>query len=150
MTTLSAVDHDVVVVGAGLPGLALTLALRGSYATLQGLDVYQLKTYGLELFLGKGFGPLTPYGGIGRMRSDATGTIPATSQTPEIIPKDQSDLTRYTVGLRISLGIPKLVVEATQGQQLHALDETARAVVLPAVAPFRVGRELHRGAPPLP
>jgi ubiquinone biosynthesis UbiH/UbiF/VisC/COQ6 family hydroxylase len=30
MTTPSAVDHDIVVVGAGLPGLALTLALRGS------------------------------------------------------------------------------------------------------------------------
>jgi hypothetical protein len=106
---------DIPIVNGGL--VSPTLALRGSYSTLQGLDVYELNTYGLELFLGKGFGPLTPYGGVGRMRSDARGTIPATSQTAEIVLEDQSDLTRYTLGVRISLGIPKLVVEATQAEE---------------------------------
>lgn len=89
-----------------------TLALRGTYATLRGVSVYELDTYGLEVFLGKGFGPLTPYGAVGRMRSEARAVI-----FPEVSLTDTSDIDRYTVGLRISLAIPKIVVEATQAEE---------------------------------
>src|SRR5437763_8706901 len=41
------------------------LALRGSYSTLSGIDVFKMKTYGLEAFLSKGFGPVMPYGALG-------------------------------------------------------------------------------------
>jgi len=106
---------DMPVMGGGF--LVPTLAVRGTYSQLRGLDVYQQKTYGVEVFLGKGFGPVTPYAAYGRMRSDATGTIPATAATPEIVLTDESDINRITVGARLSLGIPKLVVEATQAEE---------------------------------
>jgi hypothetical protein len=88
------------------------LAVRGSYATVTGVDVLKLKTYGLELFLSKGFGPLMPYGAIGRMRTDSRGTV-----TPTITLTERSDINRYTVGLRLSFLVPKFVVEATQAAQ---------------------------------
>ena len=93
--------------------LSPELALRASYATLSGVDVFKLKTYGLELFLSKGFGPVMPYGAIGKMRTDSRGTIPG---TPEVTLTDRGDFNRYTLGVRFSLLIPKLVVEATQAQ----------------------------------
>lgn len=92
------------------------LAFRASYSTLTGVDVFREKTYGGELFLSKGFGPVTPYAAVGRMRTNARGTIVATSRTPEISLKDVSNLNRYTVGVRVSLFIPKIVVEATQAE----------------------------------
>lgn len=106
---------DIPVMGGGF--LVPTIAVRGTYSQLRGIDVYQQKTYGVEAFIGKGFGPITPYAAYGRMRSDATGTIPATSATPEIVLTDESDIDRITVGARLSLGIPKLVVEATQAEE---------------------------------
>jgi hypothetical protein len=106
---------DVPIINGGL--IKPTLALRGTYSVLQGVENYDHKTYGAELFLSKGFGPVTPYAGYGRMRSDARGTIPATSVTPAITLLDESDITRITVGVRISLLLPKLVVEATQAEE---------------------------------
>jgi len=88
------------------------LAVRGSYATITGVDVLKLKTYGVELFLSKGFGPLMPYGAIGRMRTDSRGTV-----TPTLTLRDQANINRYTVGLRLSFFVPKFVVEATQAEQ---------------------------------
>jgi hypothetical protein len=103
-------------------GTAVTpeLAIRGSYATVSGVDVLALKSYGLEAFLSKGFGPVMPYGAIGSMRSDSRGTIHLTGGTvpiPDVILTDKATLTRYTVGVRFSLLVPKLVVEATQAER---------------------------------
>jgi len=94
------------------------IAVRGSYATLTGVDVYKLKTYGAEAFISKGFGPLTPYGAIGRQRIDARGDITATFPTFAPIPplRDKSEFNRLTLGLRVSLIVPKLSVEVTQGE----------------------------------
>lgn len=99
-----------------LRGGALTpeLALRLSYSTLTGIDVFREKTYGAEIFLSKGFGPVTPYAAVGRMRVNAQGDVPATSLTTAFTLTDKSSLNRYTVGVRLSLFVPKLVVEATQ------------------------------------
>ena len=105
---------DVPIINGGI--VRPTLALRGSYATLSGVDVFHEKVYGLEAFLSKGFGPLTPYVAIGRMRTDATGTIPATTIHPAISLADRGNLMRYTAGLRVSLFLPKLVVEVTQAE----------------------------------
>ncbi len=88
------------------------LAVRGSYATVTGVDVLKLKTYGLELFLSKGFGPVMPYGAIGRMRTDSRGTV-----TPSLTLAERSNINRYTVGLRLSFVVPRFVVEATQAEQ---------------------------------
>jgi hypothetical protein len=92
------------------------LALRLSYSTLTGVDVFHEKTYGAEVFLSKGFGPVTPYAAVGRMRTSATGDVPAAARRPAIRFSDTSNLLRYTAGVRLSLLIPKLVVEATQAE----------------------------------
>ena len=90
------------------------LALRASYATITGVDVYKQKVYGVEAFLSKGFGPVMPYVAVGRMRSNATGTIvlPTTTRTLH----DNSDINRYTAGVRISLVVPRFAVEVTKAQ----------------------------------
>lgn len=105
---------DVPVINGGL--VKPTLALRGSYATLRGIDVYGLNTYGLELFLGKGFGPVTPYAFGGKQRSNAHGTIPATTVTPEVSLRDRSTINRYGAGVQFNLLVVKVGIEATQSE----------------------------------
>lgn len=112
-------DLDVQVWGAALDipiidgGLVKpTLALRGAYSTLRGVDEFDAKTYGMELFLSKGFGPVTPYAAIGRMRVDSSGII-----SPTLTLHDEADMNRVTVGVRLSLLIPKIVIEATQADE---------------------------------
>jgi len=124
VATLSAMyskipDSDIAVWGASLDvpiidgGIVKpTLALRGSYATLQGVDEFDLNTYGVEVFLSKGFGAVTPYVAAGRTRSDAEGRISDT-----IVLTDEADSHRFTVGVKLSLLLPKIVVEATQGEE---------------------------------
>lgn len=106
---------DIPIMGGGF--VVPTLALRGVYTELRGVDVYDQKTYGLEVFIGKGFGPITPYAAYGRMRNDATGTIPETALTPQIILRDQSDIDRMTLGARLSLGVVRLVLEANEAEE---------------------------------
>jgi hypothetical protein len=101
---------DVPIINGGL--LRPTLAVRGTYGTIKGISVYDLKTYGAELFLSKGFAFITPYGAIGQTRSDARGTV-----TSKIALRDKSTTKRYTLGLRFSFVIPKVVIEATQGEK---------------------------------
>lgn len=92
------------------------LALRGTYGALTGVDVFKLKTYGVELFLSKGFGPLMPYAAFGRMRTDARGSIRVPAFAPVVL-ADRSDFNRFTAGVRLSLFVPKFVIEATQAEQ---------------------------------
>lgn len=92
------------------------LALRLSYSTLTGVDVFREKTYGAEVFLSKGFGPVMPYAAIGRMRVNAQGDVPAGLHSTAFTLTDRSNLNRYTVGVRLSLLVPKLVLEATQAE----------------------------------
>lgn len=89
------------------------VSLRGVYSKLSGVDVYRLKVYGLEAFISKGFGPLTPFASVGRMRTNARGSIDAQNFTLT----DRSSINRYSAGVRISMLVPKLVVEATQAEQ---------------------------------
>ena len=104
----AALDVPVMDGGVARP----TLALRGSWADLRGVDDLDLTTYGLELFVSKGFGPVTPYAAAGLARSDAEGRIDAATML-----RDRHDAARITVGVKLSLFVPKLVVEATQGAE---------------------------------
>jgi hypothetical protein len=90
------------------------VALRGSYSTLSGLDVFKMKTYGLEAFISKGFGPVMPYGAIGRQRNNANGFVTVATVTRTLA--DRSNVTRYTAGVRLSLLLPKITVEATKAE----------------------------------
>ena len=90
------------------------IALRASYATLTGSDVYKQKVYGVEAFISKGFGPVMPYGAIGRMRSNADGTINAVTPSRSI--SDRSNINRYTAGVRLSLLVPKIAFDVTKAE----------------------------------
>ena len=104
-----AVDYPIIRGTLATPEIAARL----SYGTLTGVDVFKLKSYGAEAFISKGFGPLTPYGAIGRQRIDARGDVPAPVGRTL---REKGDVNRITVGLRISLLVPKLAIEATQGE----------------------------------
>ena len=101
---------DVPIIGGGV--VTPTLALRGAYSQLRGVEELDLKTYGVEVFLSKGFGPVTPYVAAGLQRSASVGRV-----TPTITLEDESTVNRYTVGVRLSLLVPKIIVEATQGEE---------------------------------
>ena len=115
--TMMGASLDVPIIGGGV--LRPTLALRGAYATLQGVDDFDLNTYGAELFLSKGFGPVTPYAAYGIARSDAEGRVrrEPLSGPITVVMTDQATTNRVTLGLKLSLFIPKIVVEATQGEE---------------------------------
>jgi hypothetical protein len=89
------------------------VSLRGVYSKLSGVDVYRLKVYGLEAFISKGFGPIMPFASVGRMRTNASGSIDTVNFTLQ----DRSNINRYSAGVRISMLVPKLVIEATQAEQ---------------------------------
>jgi hypothetical protein len=94
-----------------------TIALRGAYSQLRGVDEFELSTYGVELFVSKGFGPITPYAAAGYARHDATGIVASDGVANPITLTDEGNMKRFTVGVKISMFIPKLVVEATQGEE---------------------------------
>jgi hypothetical protein len=100
---------DTPIINGGL--VRPTLAMRLTYARLTGVDVFKEKVYGAEIFLSKGFGPVTPYIAAGKMRTNATGTI-----SPTVTLKDTSTINRFTVGARLSLFLPKIIVEVTQAE----------------------------------
>lgn len=104
---------DVPILGGGV--VTPTVALRGAYSTLRGVEDFELKTYGLELFVSKGFGPVTPYAAIGRARSDAQGSLNVPTFAPVVL-SDESESNRITLGVKLSLLLPKIVVEVTQGE----------------------------------
>jgi hypothetical protein len=93
------------------------IALRASYATLTGSNVYKQKVYGVEAFISKGFGPVMPYGAIGRMRNDARGIVSLGPALPAFRTiSDRSNINRYTAGVRLSLLVPKIAVEVTKAE----------------------------------
>lgn len=101
---------DVPIIDGGL--VRPTLAVRAAYARLQGIDDLDLSTYGLEAYLSKGFGPITPYIAAGRTRSDAEARI-----TDAVTLSDEGATNRYTAGVMLSLFLPKIVFEATQAEE---------------------------------
>jgi hypothetical protein len=117
-------DTDIQVLGASydMPltrgGIATpTIALRGAYSQLRGIDELDLSTYGVELFASKGFGPITPYVAAGYARHNAEGRLTPVPDAPETFISDEGNMQRFTLGVKLSFFIPKLVVEATQGEE---------------------------------
>ena len=110
-----ALDLPVVRGGAAIP----EVALRASYGRLTGVPDYDLKVYGLEGFISKGFGPVTPYLAVGRMRSSAgasvTQSLPLGSPVTVSL-RDTSNINRYTAGVRVSMVVPRIAVEVTKAE----------------------------------
>lgn len=117
-------DSDISIIGGAIDvpllrgNLALpSLTVRGAYSQLDGVDNFDAKSMGVEVFIAKGFGPITPYAAVGRMRADTSATRPPDPLALQLPLTHESDFNRYTVGVRISLMVPKIVVEATQAEE---------------------------------
>jgi hypothetical protein len=78
--------------GTVTPAVAARLAL----SNLSGVDQLKLRTQSLDISTSKGFGPLTPYGGVGvvRVKASAPGTTLAS---------EGSSLTKVFAGLNVAL-----------------------------------------------
>ena len=117
-------DTDVEVVGGAIDvplfggGLAVpNISLRGAYAQVRGIEELDLRTYGAEVFISKSFAIVTPYAAAGLTRTQSEGRIPSTALTPARTLEDETDGERFTVGVRLSLLFPKIVIEATQAEE---------------------------------
>ena len=83
------------------------VAIRGSYTTLAGVDDVDVSTYGLDASVSKGFGPITPYAGIGQVWIKA-GENSSLVDIPDV----STSTTKLFVGTRISLLIISIALQA--------------------------------------
>lgn len=72
------------------------LGLRASYSKLSGIDELDYDSYGIDASISKGFGPLTPYAGVGYVWS--------TFEADPVFGLDDEDVdeARLFIGLRLS------------------------------------------------
>ena len=83
------------------------LALRGTYTTLTGVDTLDVSTYGADLSVSKGLGPLTPYAGIGEV------WIKSKENTAAVALSDESiSASHFFVGTKLSLLLLSFALEA--------------------------------------
>ncbi|HEU4889073.1 MAG TPA: hypothetical protein VFV49_14405 [Thermoanaerobaculia bacterium] len=108
-------SYDMPITSGGIA--SPTIALRGAYSQLRGSDELDLSTYGVEVFISKGFGPITPYAAAGYARHSGTANVLSLGAAPSYVLDTDGNMNRYTLGLKVSMFIPKLVVEATQGEE---------------------------------
>lgn len=87
------------------------LSVRGHYSTLLGVDDLDLKTYGADAVVSKGFLFLTPYAGAGVMRSE--GKYAGSNTTLQNNLDDQSVTTpRVFGGVQIAIALLRLTLDA--------------------------------------
>lgn len=72
------------------------IAVRGTYSKLSGVDDVDYQSYGTDVSISKGFGPLTPYAGVGYLWSK----IEADDQFG--LDDEKPDGSRVFVGLRLT------------------------------------------------
>jgi opacity protein-like surface antigen len=87
------------------------LAVRGHYSTLLGVDDLDLRTYGADAVVSKGFLFLTPYAGVGVLRSDGEYT----GNDPILLPllQDQNVTTqRVFAGVQIAMALLRVTLDA--------------------------------------
>ncbi|MGH8321099.1 MAG: hypothetical protein ACRESI_03990 [Gammaproteobacteria bacterium] len=120
----SATNSNVKAYGADLryailDGSALTpaLGLRAAFSHLSGVSQLGFNTKSLDLTVSKGFGPFTPYAGIGRVWINSTPDA-STGLRDESFTADEG-----FVGLAVSLALVNLALEAnrTAGNNTYSL-----------------------------
>jgi hypothetical protein len=75
------------------------LALRASYVTVSGIDDFDLDSMSFDVSVSKGFGPFTPYGGVGYVKGSADPDPSFGLDEAEV-----SD-TKLFAGARLTLGL---------------------------------------------
>lgn len=85
--------------------LAPALTIRGTYTRLIGVSAMSLNTRSVEICLSQGFPLITPYIGIGRVRTAASAR--GTDLSPVILDND-----KIYAGADINLGVINLDIEA--------------------------------------
>ncbi|MHB1565591.1 MAG: hypothetical protein ACYCXG_02545 [Acidiferrobacter sp.] len=90
-------------IGGGL--LAPALTIRGTYTRMMGVSAMNLNTRSVEICLSKGFTFITPYIGVGRVRTAASAD--GTSLSPVTLYNN-----KIYVGADINLGIMNFDIEA--------------------------------------
>jgi hypothetical protein len=83
-------------------------ALRASYVTVSGIDDFDLDSLGFDLSLSKGFGPITPYGGVGYVKGSADPDPSFGLNEAEV------NESKLFAGVRISLGLIEFTPEFDQ------------------------------------
>ncbi len=108
------IDNDATVLGAELRYslfdggvVSPAVGIRASYSQMEGIDDLDVNNAALELSVSKGFLMLTPYAGIGIVRTTAD---PAAETGLE---EESVDLEKLYVGLTINLGVA-ITLEADQ------------------------------------
>ncbi len=87
-------------------GMAIpSVALRGSYTQLLGVDDLDLITYGADLSISKGFAFLTPYAGVGQIWISSESDIGN-------LDKENLSLTKGFIGLKVTIFVFSFVAEA--------------------------------------
>lgn len=91
-----------------LEGSMLTpaVAVRGSFTQLDGVDQLAFDTQGLELLVSKGFAGVTPYGGVGVVRSRAKARL-----TPLTLAPESNTATKLFAGLNWNVLLGNLALE---------------------------------------
>lgn len=95
------------------------IGLRAATTRLNGVDDLDFSTHSLDISISKGFGPVTPYAGVGQVWVDNEYTGPQFQGTCGIVPtiacggaSASFTDTKYFAGMRISLLVLNLVAEA--------------------------------------
>jgi hypothetical protein len=78
--------------------VAPAVALRASYVTVSGIDDFDLDSTSFDLSVSKGFGPFTPYAGVGYVMGSADPDPAFGLDEAEV------DETKFFLGARLSLG----------------------------------------------
>jgi hypothetical protein len=78
------------------------VALRLAYVQVSGVDDFDLDSMSYDLSVSKGFGPFTPYAGVGRVDGTADPSAAVTAGTG--VDKADVEETKFYVGARLSLG----------------------------------------------
>jgi len=94
--------------GAATPAVALRLA----HVVVNGIDSFDLESTSVDVGVSKGFGPFTPYGGIGYVDGSADPTDASVSAA--VGGEAEVSGTKLYVGARLSLGLIEFTPQVDQ------------------------------------
>ena len=85
------------------------VAVRGTYTTLSGVDDIDASTYSLDASVSKGFGPLTPYAGLGQVWISASENV-----NDSLINLDDvsTSATKLFLGAKLKILLVSIVLQA--------------------------------------